>query len=347
MNGSPRRSKAIRRAFGVLAALAMCASSGAPADASASDDPDGPLDTTKFAADPSVYDDIDVPAAASAPKARAAAPPALVAKRASAPAAKVKGRPGASKPSMSRPQPVDVPAGCFQMGSPDGAGAQNEHPRHEVCLHAFAMDRLPVLQKDYEAATGTRPWALCEGATCSPADPRAPAWYVTWDEANDFCHARRGRLPTEAEYEYAERAGDSGTFAWGDTAEQACRYANLADLSLKRALSSWKVFPCDDGQALVGQAGTRQPNRWELFDMVGNVWEWTSDWYASDWYSRSPRDNPVGPDSGTGRVMRGGSWLTGPDGARAAYRDGFQPEGRYAGAIGFRCVYPARGSAPP
>jgi formylglycine-generating enzyme required for sulfatase activity len=329
-------------AFTVAAAGTACAGD---------DDPDRPVDTAKFAADPSVYQDFDVPSesprapAPQTPKAQAVARPAAAKPRQTT-SSRPKERKGAAK-APSRPEPVDIPAGCFQMGSPDGIGARNERPRHEVCLHSFRMDRLPVLQRQYEEATGTRPWTLCEGSTCAPPDPRAPAWFVTWGEANDFCHQRGGRLPTEAEYEYAERAGDSGSFAWGDTASQACQYANLADLSLKRALASWKVFPCDDGQALVSVAGTRSPNRWGLSDMVGNVWEWTADWYASDWYSRSPRDNPRGPDSGTGRVMRGGSWLTGPDGARAAYRDGFQPEGRYAGSIGFRCVYPSKGSSSP
>jgi formylglycine-generating enzyme required for sulfatase activity len=189
--------------------------------------------------------------------------------------------------------------------------------------------------------TGRSPWTLCEGPACAGPDPAFPAWFVTWTEADDFCHARRGRLPTEAEYEYAARAGDTGAYIWGDSAREACGYANFADLSLKRILPAWKTFPCDDGEPLVGRSGTRTPNRWGLFDMAGNVWEWTRDWYAADAYSRSPARNPTGPDSGSGRVIRGGSWLSSPDGGRATYRDGFQPEGRYTGAIGFRCVYPS------
>lgn len=242
---------------------------------------------------------------------------------------------------LAEPGIVDVPAGCFRMGSPDGIGSDNERPRHEVCLSAFRMDRLPVLESEFEAATGTTPWTLCNGATCSPPDPDLPAWYVTWSEADSFCRAKGGRLPTEAEFEYAARAGDSGIYLWGDTASKACDHANFADLSLLKMLPGWSAFPCNDGHALIAAAGGRKPNKWGLHDMAGNVWQWTADWYAADWYSRSPVHDPKGPEDGTGRVMRGGSWLNGPTGGRVAYRDGFRPDERYSGAIGFRCVYPA------
>lgn len=242
---------------------------------------------------------------------------------------------------LAEPGIVDVQAGCFRMGSPDGVGSENERPRHEVCLSAFRMDRLPVLESEFEAATGATPWTLCNGATCSPPDPDLPAWYVTWNEADSFCRARGGRLPTEAEFEYAARAGDSGIYLWGDTASKACEYANFADLSLLKMLPGWSAFPCNDGHALIAAAGGRRPNKWGLHDMAGNVWQWTADWYAADWYSKSPVRDPNGPEDGTGRVMRGGSWLNGPTGGRVAYRDGFRPDERYSGAIGFRCVYPA------
>ena len=244
-----------------------------------------------------------------------------------------------SRRGLAEPGVVDIPAGCFMMGSPDEFGSDNEHPRHEVCVSAFRMDRLPVLESEFEAATGTTPWTLCNGATCSHPDPDLPAWYVTWNEADSFCRAKDGRLPTEAEFEYAARAGDSGVFIWGDTLVHACEYANLADLNLLKILPGWSAFPCDDGHALIAPAGGRKPNRWGLHDMAGNVWQWTSDWYAADWYASSPRQDPTGPSEGTGRVMRGGSWLNGPTGGRAAYRDGFRPDERYSGAIGFRCVY--------
>jgi formylglycine-generating enzyme required for sulfatase activity len=295
---------------------------------------DTPLDTAAIAPDSSVYRDFEVPQKPSKPS-----------REVSVDAVRPACSPGkaktARKAKPSRPRAVDIPAGCFRMGSPDGLGAANEHPRHQVCLDSFRIDRLPVSQREFAKATGQTPWTLCDGPACAGPDLASPAWFVTWTEADDFCHTRHGRLPTEAEYEYAARAGDSGTYIWGDSVSDACRYANFADLSLKRILPAWKTFPCEDGEPLVARSGTRSPNRWGLYDMAGNVWEWAQDWYAADAYAKSALRNPTGPDSGSGRVIRGGSWLSGPDGGRAAYRDGFQPDGRYTGSIGFRCVYPA------
>jgi formylglycine-generating enzyme required for sulfatase activity len=313
------------------------------------DGPDRPVDTTSIA--PADFSDADVPHDGPAPVAASPDRPARLPETIHAPARpahkltkNVKGakKRKAARRGLAEPGIVDIPAGCFRMGSPDSVGADNEHPRHEVCVEAFRLDRLPVLQAQFEAATGFSPWSLCEGANCAPPDLDHPAWYVTWNEADSFCRAKKGRLPTEAEYEYAARAGDSGLYIWGDSLAAACDYANLADLSLSKALPGWVAFPCSDGYALVAPAGGRKPNRWGLYDMAGNVWEWTSDWYAADWYSRSPEQDPIGPAEGTGKVMRGGSWLNGPTGARASYRDGFHPAERYSGAIGFRCAYPAR-----
>ncbi|HXP89863.1 MAG TPA: SUMF1/EgtB/PvdO family nonheme iron enzyme [Fibrobacteria bacterium] len=342
MNGcSPNRIRRQGAALFLAATLAALAGSlaGSATDSVSGSGPTpaaSHLDTTAFAADSSVYLDIDVPrdAPASSNTGKTAHSAHAV-----HPTGKTKTAP---KARTSSPRTVDIPSGCFWMGSPEGFGNANEHPRHRVCLDSFRMDRLPVTQKVFVAATGQSPWLLCTGPTCAGSDPRAPAWFVTWDEAADFCHSRSGRLPTEAEYEYAARAGDSGAYIWGDTAAKSCLYANLADKSLERMLPAWKVFPCDDGEPLVAPAGGYRPNRWGLFDMAGNVWEWTSDWYAADAYAHSASQNPQGPDSGSGRVIRGGSWLSSPDGGRAAYRDGFRPDGRYNGAIGFRCVYPQR-----
>lgn len=351
LSGSFRRWNPVQVMCRFLAAASIAAShvfatlpvsSPTPAQVAAvgrdTTSPDLALDTTSFARDTSVYQDFDAPQESSG-KPRTGARAKASSNVKPHPPAKPKTR---RKSSPSRPRALDIPSGCFRMGSPDGLGAANEHPRHQVCLDSFRIDPSPVSQREFAKATGQTPWNLCTGPACAGPDPASPAWFVTWTEADDFCHERRGRLPTEAEYEYAARAGDSGTYIWGDSISQACRYANFADQSLKRILPTWKTFPCDDGEPLVGRSGTRAPNRWGLFDMAGNVWEWTRDWYAADTYGKSPERNPNGPDSGSGRVIRGGSWLSSPDGGRAAYRDGFQPEGRYTGAIGFRCVYPAR-----
>ena len=319
--------------------LLLLAAAGVPADDPSPDD-DAPAVLADTTRSPSAAElgDFDVPRDGGGTP--TPPPPPVPAKAVPAPAVKV--RRDRRRARSAAPAVVEIPAGCFLMGSPDGEGAANERPRHQACLDSFRLDRFPVSQREYEDSVGTAPWNLCAGRACADPDPKSPAWFVTWTEAADFCRRKGGRLPTEAEYEYALRAGDTATYAWGDSLEAACRFANLADLSLARALPGWKVFPCDDHDPLVGRIGTRSPNRWGLHDMTGNVWEWTADWYAPDAYERSAGRNPRGPESGTGRVIRGGSWMTGPDGARAAYRDGFNPEGRYTGSIGFRCAYPAR-----
>lgn len=251
------------------------------------------------------------------------------------PARKAKGARGVP------PAKVDVPAGCFAMGAPDSVGSDNSRPRHEVCLSAFSLDRIPVTQREYALEAGRAPWELCEGYTCTPPNPDHPAWFVTWFEADSFCRARGGRLPTESEYEYAARAGDSGLYIWGDSLKDACDHANIADLTLLKLSKNWRTFPCTDRSALVDVAGTRKPNRWGLHDMTGNVWAWTADWYSGTAYTDNPKQDPTGPAKGTGRVIRGGSWITGPDGAYISYRDGLAPNLRYFGAIGFRCAYPS------
>ncbi|QQS05499.1 MAG: SUMF1/EgtB/PvdO family nonheme iron enzyme [Fibrobacterota bacterium] len=241
---------------------------------------------------------------------------------------------------------VDVKAGCFQMGSPEGTGNQSERPQHEVCLDAFRLDQTPVTQEAYLALTGESPWLLCEGPLCTPPSPKHPAWYVTWTEADAYCKALGKRLPTEAEYEYAVRAGSTTIWPWGDTLFLGCKYANIADLSLRKAFRNWVVANCDDASALIAPVGSYKANAWGLQDMTGNVWHWTADWYSSTYYQTSLKDNPKGPASGTGRTMRGGSWMGSPEATRSAFRDGFPPEGRYPGSIGFRCAMEASRDAP-
>lgn len=319
-----------------------------------SDELDGwadlPVDTTSAPNSPADFSDVDAPydgpAAASPASDRSPSPADTFSAKPrtgikTTKTVKTTKKPKVSRRGLAPPGIVEIPGGCFRMGSPDGVGAANERPRHEVCLGAFRMDRLPVLESEYEAATGEAPWTLCAGANCADPDPNHPAWYVTWHEADSFCRAKGGRLPTEAEFEYAARAGDSSLYLWGDSLAEACAHANFADLTLSKVLPGWTTFPCSDGHALIAPAGGRKPNRFGLHDMAGNVWQWTSDWYAADWYARSPKNDPVGPSGGEGKVMRGGSWMNGPTGGRVAYRDGFNPVERFSGAIGFRCVHPA------
>src|SRR5437899_167917 len=114
-----------------------------------------------------------------------------------------------------------------------------------------------------------------------------PVETVTWNQAKRYCEAVGGRLPTEAEWEYAARAGN-----------EASRYGNLNEIA-------WYDNNSDHKTHDVGQ---KQANRWGLYDMLGNVWEWVGDWYDEKYYAKSPSVDPTGPTSGKYRVVRGGSW---------------------------------------
>ena len=159
-----------------------------------------------------------------------------------------------------------------------------------------------------------------------------PVVNVSWNDAMEFCtwlgnkEGKRCRLPTEAEWEYACRAGTQTAFSFGDDAGQLGDYA-------------WYFENSDSKARKVGQ---KKPNPWGLYDMHGNVAEWCNDVYAADYYARSPTRNPPGPDDGEKYVLRGGAWNSRPAGCRSATRvgenPGFQDACFARDAIGFRCV---------
>jgi len=151
------------------------------------------------------------------------------------------------------------------------------------------------------------------------------------------------RLPTEAEWEYAARSGGKREkFAGFSEESNLYRYVNFCD---KNCVFSWKTEGQDDGYKYSAPVGSFQPNGLGLYDMTGNVWEWCWDWYGSDYYGKSERDNPRGPGSGSTRVLRGGSWYGVPSGARAAIRMRDDPFYCFSGSynIGFRLARSARG----
>ncbi len=240
-----------------------------------------------------------------------------------------------------------IPAGTFQMGSPDGVSMGSyvsSQPVHTVEItQSFALQTTEVTQGQWEAVMGTtvdqqrqkadptgrRPgfWELVgEG-------PDLPMYYVSWEEAQQFIerlNARedgyRYRLPSEAEWEYAARAGTQTRYGWGDE-EPVCVAGarNGARFDDDGACEDLGVAP----------VGSYRPNTWGLFDMHGNVAEMVEDWFSEDYYSQSPRRDPSGPTSGTVRAMRGGPWGGSPLQIRVDYRDHFTPTGR-ASPVGFR-----------
>ena len=145
-----------------------------------------------------------------------------------------------------------------------------------------------------------------------------PVVNVSWNDAVAFCkwlsrkEGKTYRLPTEAEWEYACRAGTTTRYYSGDDPETLAKVGNVADATAKAKFPDWKyTIKASDGYVFTAPVGQFKPNAFGLYDMHGNAWQWCADWYGEDYYAESPADDPTGPDSGNGRVLRGGSWATG------------------------------------
>jgi formylglycine-generating enzyme required for sulfatase activity len=211
-----------------------------------------------------------------------------------------------------------IPAGEFQMGST--SGADDERPVHTVRLSKpFYLGIHEVTQGQWEAVMGNNPSQF-------KGDANRPVEMVSWEEVQQFIdklNTREGgtqyRLPTEAEWEYAARAGSTTAYSFGDDSSQLGKYA-------------W--FEGNAGKT-THPVGTLQPNAWGLYDMHGNVWEWVQDWYGK--YTAEPVTDPQGPASGSLRVYRGGSWLIGARSCRSASRYNGAPGYRYV-SLGFRLL---------
>ncbi len=162
-----------------------------------------------------------------------------------------------------------------------------------------------------------------------------PVVNVSWNDAVAFCEwlsrkeGKTYRLPTEAEWEYACRAGTTTRYWCGDDQEKLAEVANVADATLKAKIPNAKfTISASDGYAFTSPVGSFRPNPFGLYDMHGNAWEWCADWYGKDYYAASPTDDPNGPSSGALRVLRGGSWYDWPSVVRSALRSGGAPGDR-------------------
>jgi len=231
---------------------------------------------------------------------------------------------------------VLIPAGKFIMGSPETEKGcdSNEGPQREVTIsRPFYMGITVVTQEQWTAVMGTSPWRDQKYAK-EGADNAASC--ITWNDATEFCAklsrktSRTVRLPTEAEWEYACRAGSTTRFCFGDDPD----YTKLGDYAWHDK-NAWDI-----GNTYAHPVGRKKANAWGLYDMHGNVWEWCSDWYDS--YAEASNADPQGPDSGTYRVLRGGSFGHGDWLCRSAGRYWYFPVFRYydfglrvvAGAVG-------------
>ena len=219
---------------------------------------------------------------------------------------------------------VLIPAGKFMMGSKFSAAdtAQkyggpkdfhtNEHPQHEVTIsRSFYIGLYEVTQTQWRAVMGTEPW---DGLECAKSGDNNAASYISWEDATKFCKAlsektgRKVELPTEAQWEYACRAGATTVYCFGDDVSKLGDYA-------------WYYENARDKDEKYAHAvGRKKPNAFGLYDMHGNVYEWCRDWYDGEFYGKA---KDVDPENTTGtefRVLRGGSWYTLDEHSRAANR---------------------------
>lgn len=235
----------------------------------------------------------------------------------------------ASAQSSSSPKTgielVRIKGGCYQMGDVFGGGAENERPAHEVCVGDFFLGRSPVTRRMWKSVMGSLPpqTQFCSG--------ECPVENVSWNDVQTFLRilnkrtGKRYRLPTEAEWEYAARSGGQKE-RWAGT-------SNEQELNER----AWLIM---NSQFVLHPVGTKRPNGLGLYDMTGNLWQWTADWYDPAYYSRSPKNDPPGPDTGKTRVLRGGYWGDVPGHATTSTRISLSPE-THSGGYGFRLAMSA------
>lgn len=262
----------------------------------------------------------------------------------------------------SCPEMVVIHAGGFDMGSPDSEGgrANDEGPVHRVKITTFALGKTEITRGQFAAfvkktkySTGDKCQTLeggkfveRSGSWGNPGysqDDQHPVACISWNDAKAYAEwlsrktGKKYRLPTEAEWEYAER-GNTGTARyWGDNPDAACAYANAADKTAQEQIhgaTSWSVHNCADGFAYTAAVGRFKANAFGLRDMLGNVWEWTEDSYH-DSYQDAPIDGSVWQGDSAKRVLRGGSWNDAPQNVRAAIRSSNKPALRFS-TFGFR-----------
>jgi len=271
---------------------------------------------------------------------------------------------------------VRIPAGKFLMGSPETEEDRDKgEVQHEVTISKpfymgvthVTVDQFAVFVKDsgYKTDAEKDGWSLgfevrdgdigakkTDG--CSWRNPSFdqkgdhPVVQVSWNDVKAFCDwlsKKSGKtvvLPTEAQWEYACRAGTKTAYAWGDNPDDGKGWANAADQSLKKKLpnapAAWKFFSWDDGFVFTSPVGSFKANTFGLYDMNGNAWQWCQDHYGD--YEKGAATDPTGADTGALRVLHGGSWINGPRRCRSAYRLRLSPVSR-CGGIGFRVAVAA------
>jgi formylglycine-generating enzyme required for sulfatase activity len=216
---------------------------------------------------------------------------------------------------------VYVPEGEFIMGSDDGY--DDEMPVHQVFLDAFWIDRTEVTNAMYAKCVQAGSCKNPASSVRSSKYDQHPVQFVEWNDAQSYCSWAEVRLPTEAEWEKAARGTDGRTYSWGNDKDSTKYYLVYYGNYETKPVGS---FP--SGASPYG-----------ALDMAGGVLEWVNDWYSGTYYQTSPSSNPLGPDTGQARVLRGGTWNFSGYNVRSALRFRYNPSYTYS-SLGFRCARP-------
>ncbi len=292
-------------------------------------------------------------------------PAQAVADTTSAPAPAASSAPAAPEAPPSCPDGMAlIPKGQFFMGSDAESARDNEKPAHNVSLDAFCIDLYEVTAKRYKACSDVgkckRAPKMVEWPGISEKDKKVyaplctvedeqrlehPANCVSWQMADTFCKAEGGRLPTEAEWEYATRGPDGRVYPWGDEEPtekhlNACGSGCMAWAKKQGVAQQFPgvLYDADDGYPTTAPVGKfpAGKSRFGPYDVVGNVWEWVQDWDGP--YQDQPKVNPTGPETGEKRVIRGGAWNGSfASWLRPSFRFAQEPSARSHG-VGFRCA---------
>ncbi|MGD8765477.1 MAG: formylglycine-generating enzyme family protein [Desulfobacteraceae bacterium] len=240
---------------------------------------------------------------------------------------------------------VWIPGGCFNMGKP--SGEESAYLEHEVCVDGFWLGKHEVTQAQWEKLMKHNPSRFKKRSSLFDKRGSYPVENVTWHDSKEFIRklnkihqgAYEFRLPTEAEWEYACRAGTQSISFWGEDASRACEFANITDKAAQKtfAIGGLGVHNCDDGYTYTSPGGSYRPNGFELYDMLGNVWEWCEDVYSDNAYSMHQHDNPINLDGTSERVVRGASWATIRGEVGCANREHHTPDYKFYDT-GFRLV---------
>ena len=237
------------------------------------------------------------------------------------------------------PEMVAIPAGCFMMGSPESEeGRDSTETQHQVCVNAFHIGKYEITRGQFrkfveatnyiteaERGYGCYIWSGSWGKShqVNWRDPgfsqgdSHPAVCVSWNDVMAYAEwlsqetGRKYRLPTEAEWEYVARAGTTTAWYWGNNPDQACRYANVGDQDSKSKEWNWILHNCNDGYAITAPVGMFQANDFGVYDMLGNVWEWTCSVYTSS-YSGSEKVCVNKNNATDSMAFRGGAWYDAP-----------------------------------